>query len=147
MEPDTASKPKGGGEKMDELRKVHFAANATIFEEGDTGDAAYVIRLGRVEIRKGTRTDNPMSLGELERGDVVGELALFDDRPRMASAIAMTDVELIRMSKKEFVDRLSTLDPAIKHMVLKMVMRARIMADEFMFQKSGMDWAKWKITS
>jgi CRP-like cAMP-binding protein len=134
-------------EKMAELRKVVLAANSIIFEEGDVGDAAYVIRSGSVEIRKGTRSDNPVSLGELERGDVVGELALFDDRPRMATAIASSEVELIRMSKEEFVERLSTLDPAIKHMVLKMVMRARLMADELTSRKSGEDWAKWKITS
>ena len=105
------------------LKKISFAANATIFEEGDVADAAYIIRAGRVEIRKGIRSSDPIRLAELEKGETLGEMALFDDRPRMATAIALTDVELIRMSREEFLDRMTTLDPAISHMVLAMVTR------------------------
>ncbi len=126
------------------LKETHFAANSTIFDEGEKGDSAYIIRSGKVEILKGIKSSNPVSLAELGKGDVLGEMALFDDRPRMASAIALTDVELIKMSGEEFRARLSTMDPAIKSMVLTMVARVRSMADEFMQGKAEIEWAKLK---
>ena len=126
------------------LEETRFAANTTIFEEGEKGDAAYIIRSGRVEIRVGIHGSNPQILAELGKGDVLGELALFDNRPRMASAIALTDVEVIKMSGEEFLERLSTMDPAMKGMVLTMVTRVRKMADEFMRRKAEINWAKWK---
>ena len=124
------------------LKATHFAANSTIFDEGERGDAAYIIRSGKVEIRKGVRSANPVSLAELGKGDMLGEMALFDDRPRMASAIALTDVEVIQMPREDFLERLSTMDPAMKGMVLAMVARVRKMADEFMRRKGAIKWGK-----
>ena len=131
-------------EGFPQLTEKHFVANSTIFEEGEKGDAAYIIRSGKVEIRKGIQSANPQILAELGKGDVLGEMALFDARPRMASAIALTDVKVIQMSKDEFLERLSTMDPTMKGMVLTMVARVRKMADEFMRRKADVNWADWK---
>ena len=124
------------------LKETRYAANSTIFDEGEKGDASYIIRSGKVEIRKGARSANPVSLAELGKGDMFGEMALFDDRPRMASAIALTDVEVIQMPREDFLERLSTIDPTMKGMVLAMVARVRKMADEFMRRKGELKWAK-----
>ena len=126
------------------FKKIKFTSNSVIFNEGDPGDAAYMIRSGRVEIRKGTQSSNPQTLAELGKGDVVGELALFDDRPRMASAICLTDVVAISISRKKFHDLMSTMDPAMEVIVLTMVKRVREMADEFMRRKAAADWINWK---
>jgi len=120
-------------------KKIQFAAHTSIFEEGEKGDAAYIVLSGKVEIRKGIHSSNPQQLAILEKGEMLGEMALCDDRPRMASAIALTEVTLIGMSKEEFRARLSTMDPRMKGMVLSMVARVRKMADEFMRLKSGVD--------
>ena len=128
------------------FKKVHFSAKSVIFEEGDPGDAAYMIRSGRVEIRKGAQSSNPQTLAELEKGNVVGELALFDDRPRMASAVCLTDVVAIRISRDKFRELMSTMDPAMEGIVLTMVKRVREMADEFMRRKAAVDWVHWRKT-
>jgi CRP-like cAMP-binding protein len=141
---------KGADRRNDnssEFKTVHFTVNATIFDEGDPGDAAYLIHSGRVEIRKGVHGGNPFRLAELEKGDVLGELALFDNRPRMASAVALTDVTAIRMSREEFLERLATMDPAMKGIVLTMVTRVRKMADEFMRRKAKIEWSNWNKPS
>ena len=78
------------------------------------------------------------------KGDGLGELPLFDGRPRMAGAIALTKVKAIRISREEFLDRLATMDPSMKGIVLTMVSRVRKMADEFMRRKSEIEWAKLK---
>ena len=126
------------------FKKVEFSANSIIFNEGDPGDAAYMIRSGRVEIRKGARTSNPQTLAEVGKGDVVGELALFDERPRMASAVCLTDVVAIRISRDKFHQLMSTMDPAMEGIVLTMVKRVRDMADEFMRRKTDVVWVNWK---
>ena len=93
--------------------EMTFAEGSAIFEEGDEGDAAYPIHDGRVEIRKGTRSSGPQKLAVLRKGDGLGKLALFDGRPRMAGAIALTEVKAIRISGEEFLVRLATMDPSM----------------------------------
>ena len=146
-------RPAGGRERImksqdqaadSALKKVSFTANSVVLEEGDAGDALYLISSGRVEIRKGAQSSHPQTLAELGKGDVVGELALFDDRPRMASAVCMTEVEVIRISRDKFHELMSTMDPAMEGIVLTMVNRVREMADEFMRRKADVDWANWK---
>lgn len=124
-----------------------FGEHGIIFEEGDDGDAAYLITKGRVEIRKGTRTGSPVSLAILSRGDIFGELALFDDRPRMAQALAVSDVEVVTIARDEFLGRIHDMDPVIKNMILYMIQRMRSMADEFMTKKTEAGWSNWKKIS
>ena len=126
------------------FKKIDFSAHSVIFNEGEAGDAAYMIRSGRVEIRKGAQSSNPQTLAELTKGDVLGELALFDDRPRMASAVCLTDVVAICISRKKFHQLMSTIDPALEGIALTMVKRVREMADEFMRRKAGVDWVNWR---
>ena len=126
------------------LKKVSFPANTVIFEEGDAGDALYLICSGRVEVRKGAQSSNPQTLAEVIKGDVLGELALFAARPRMASAICLTAVVAIRISREEFHERMSTMDPAMEGIVMILVKRVREMADEFMRRKAAVDWVNWR---
>lgn len=123
--------------------KVRFRENVSVFDEGDEGDAAYLILSGKVEIRKGVRTSSPQKLAELGKGDAFGEMALFDDSPRMAQAITRSEVELIRISRDEFLRRLQSIDPIMRTTVLYMVKRVRDMANEFMRRK-GINWEEWR---
>ena len=69
-----------------------------IFQEGDKADGLLVIKRGQVRIRLGNRT-----LAELSANSIFGEMALIDDAPRSATAVAMTDVELVPISEKQFL--------------------------------------------
>lgn len=97
---------------------------------------------GKVEIRKGVRSKHPKVLGVLGRGDIFGELALFDDSLRSAEAWAKTSVEAIRISRKEFLTRLDTTDAVMRAIVLYMVKRVRTASDSLAEQDEP-DWAKW----
>lgn len=126
------------------FENVQFPQNGCIFDEGDHGDAAYLIVSGKVEIRKGVKTSNPHLLATLGKGDVFGEMALFDDSPRMAQAVAISNVEAIRIARSEFLTRLETVDPVMRTTILYMVQRVRDMADDFMRRKGGAQWNKWR---
>jgi CRP/FNR family transcriptional regulator, cyclic AMP receptor protein len=69
-----------------------------IFQEGDKADGLFVIKSGHVGIRLGNRT-----LAELSTNSIFGEMALIDDAPRSATAVAVTDVELVPISEKQFL--------------------------------------------
>lgn len=116
-----------------ERRMIH--THTTIFGEGQPGDNAYLIVTGKVEIRKGTLSEYPQVVATLGPGDVVGEMALFDDRPRMAEAIAVADTEVIVIAREEFQRRLEEMNPVMRRILHLMVGRVRSMTDEFMKRK------------
>ena len=77
-----------------------------VFDEGDEGQALYVILSGRVAI---VRQDNPQTpLAILEPGQFFGELALLDDSPRMAQARAEENCVLSVLFRGEFTGLLET---------------------------------------
>ena len=67
----------------------NFTKGKTIFQEGDRGDEFFVVMRGQVEIRSGDR-----HFETLGPDGIFGEMALIDDGPRSATAIALTDVTL-----------------------------------------------------
>ena len=75
-----------------------FKAGNTIFREGDEANELFVIKSGKVRIQIGNRT-----LTELEPDSIFGEMALIDNEPRSATAIAVTDVELVPVGEKQFL--------------------------------------------
>jgi CRP-like cAMP-binding protein len=73
-------------------------AGSVIFREGDEAHELFVIKSGQVRIQIGNRT-----ITELSPDSVFGEMALIDDEPRSATAVAITDVELVAVSEKQFL--------------------------------------------
>jgi len=130
LDPQKSSQPSETG-----FETLRYGENKVVFEEGEPGDAAYLIIRGRVEIRKGTRSSNPQTLAMLSKNDIFGEMALFDESARMAEAITRTPVELVSINREEFNRRLETIDPVIRTISLYLVKRVRHMATEFMKRK------------
>jgi CRP/FNR family cyclic AMP-dependent transcriptional regulator len=73
-------------------------AGGTIFREGDEAQELFVIKSGQVRIQIGNRT-----ITELSADSIFGEMALIDNEPRSATATAVTDVELVAVSEKQFL--------------------------------------------
>ncbi len=96
-----------------------------IFEEGDPGDALYFILEGQVGVSRtgasGTgKTGSISSLATLGDGDVFGEIALFSQHPRTATARAVTDAELLRLPKASF-DEILANSPKLQAAVGELV--------------------------
>ncbi len=73
-------------------------AGDVVFREGDQARELFVIKSGSVRIQIGNRTTS-----ELGPDSIFGEMALIDNEPRSATAIAITDVELVAVSEKQFL--------------------------------------------
>ena len=67
-----------------------------LFREGDTPDAMYVIKSGMIAITK-TKGSGSIVLAEKKAGEMLGEMAFFDAKPRSAHAVAATEAEVIAL--------------------------------------------------
>jgi CRP-like cAMP-binding protein len=76
---------------------VNFSAGQTIFEAEETGTQMYVISEGEVEIRIGQHI-----LEICGPGSIVGEMALIDQGPRSATAVAKTACKLVAIDQRRF---------------------------------------------
>jgi len=79
-----------------------------IFKEGEVGDTFYMVLEGRIRISKGITGGGEEALAILDKGSYFGEMALIDEFPRSASAIAQTDCQLLLMDKSDFLKLVST---------------------------------------
>ena len=101
----------------------------TLLNEGEVHDDVFLIVKGKVEVRKGLRHDFPYVFGIKGAGDIIGEMAAFDDQPHMASVVALEDTVVTVMTRDEFQRRMNALDPIMRAAILAVVRRAREMAE------------------
>lgn len=118
------------------LNRRTFEANDTIFDTGHPADTVYILGSGAVEIRVGTRGDNPRTLTKIKVGDVFGELALLEGRSHEAAAIALEKSEVLEVPREEFIKRLNASDPVMKTVVNHLVSRLREMTSEIKMRDS-----------
>jgi uncharacterized membrane protein len=85
-----------------EVDQVRYAANETIFNERDKGDALYVVESGSVRIWVMDEDVKPVTLAHLRDGEFFGELAVLDRGERSTSATTVEETELHRLSSDDF---------------------------------------------
>lgn len=105
--------------------RVRLAAGETLITEGTPGDCAYIVLEGELEVLK-TSGDRQVLLNVVRRGEVVGEMALLQNRPRMASVRARTETVLIPVNKKQFNEVLDTCPAVTRAMLETVLSRERI---------------------
>ena len=93
--------------------QVELRAGMALFHAGDPGDTLYLLRSGRVDVR---RPDG--SSRELYPGATIGELALLTGAPRAAAVVARRDSTLIAIDRDGF-ERLAARRPAVVSAVAK----------------------------
>jgi len=88
------------------LVEVRLPAGATIFSQGDRGDALYLVQSGLVDVTAmGTAGRTRLVHGG--PGETLGELSLLTGRPRFATAVAETAVTLLRLDHASFLELLA----------------------------------------
>ena len=81
----------------DLLEEMEYQKGHYVFKKGEEGEAVYIISSGKVSVR-----DDDFIFGYLRDGDVFGEYALIDNKARSASIYAEEQLNLLRLSKKNF---------------------------------------------
>ena len=84
-------------------RPVRVSAGEWLFREGESGDALYIIRAGRMHVLEDA---TGAMIREIGRGDAVGELALLTGEPRAASVRAARTTDLLAVYRDDFEELL-----------------------------------------
>ena len=84
------------------LQAVTFEEGTSLFAEGENDFGWYIILEGVVVILRDSPEGPPHTLAELSSGEAFGEMALIESTPRMASAIAIGEVDVLRLDSAVF---------------------------------------------
>ena len=86
-------------------RKIEaFAKKQTIFAQGDSSDAVFYIRRGKVRLTVVAKSGKEATTGILNEGDFFGEGCLTGQPLRLCSATAMTDCSVMKIDKKSMME-------------------------------------------
>ena len=80
----------------------HLKAGEPLFVAGDAGDGCYRLERGLLKVVITSARGNERIVAIIGPGEVAGELAIIDGRPRSASVFAVRDCELSFISRKDF---------------------------------------------
>ena len=110
-----------------ELRKIrqsldslHVPAGKILVEEGRIGQEYFIIVDGTANV-----TRNGKKVATLGPGSHFGELALLDRRPRSASVVSVTDLDVLVMSQRQFNGLLETVPTIARKMLSALASRLR----------------------
>jgi CRP-like cAMP-binding protein len=101
---------RGGAIVAGRLHHVSLPAGGLLFRQGEHGDAVYFVMTGRLAVHVTRDDGREVRIAEVSPGDMAGELALVSDEPRLASARALRDCALLRLSKNAY-EALLTHEP------------------------------------
>jgi CRP/FNR family cyclic AMP-dependent transcriptional regulator len=79
------------------------AEGETIFRAGDLGDCLYVVGSGEVELSIKDKVGEKVVLASVGTNEIFGELSMLDARPRSATAIALSDTELLMLDREDLL--------------------------------------------
>lgn len=113
--------------KRDELKALRavtqarrFAAGREIFRQGDPGDGVYFVKSGQVEISGVVGANARRVFSQLGPGEIFGEMAVIEHRPRSAAATALKDAELYFIPRDEML-KLIRRSPGLTFNLLKVI--------------------------
>lgn len=104
------------------LERRFIPRDSVVIQEGEYGHQAYLIQSGEMKVYL-TKDNQEVEIARLLPGDILGEMALIFDGPRTASVKAVTDSNLIVISRTMFEDKLKDSDPTIRAIVLMLTRR------------------------
>ena len=84
-----------------------YPKNSMVFAEGEPGNELFIIQKGSVTIAK-IVDNNEVLLAVLKAGDIFGEMALLEAKPRVASAVAYEDCQLMAINRANFEQMIRT---------------------------------------
>lgn len=90
------------------LRWIEIAGSETLMHQGEQGDSMYLIVSGRLRAYVRAADGSERMVGEMARGQTVGEMSLYTGEPRAATVVAVRDSVLVRLAKSEFVPLLES---------------------------------------
>jgi EAL domain-containing protein (putative c-di-GMP-specific phosphodiesterase class I) len=110
----------------DHMGPVTYLPGSVILQEGERGNCAFLIESGQVRVSKRIG-DVERDIAVLGSGELIGEMAPIDSQARSATATALTQVEVVPISRANLEELLEKCDPLLNLMLRAMFNRLRDM--------------------
>lgn len=110
-----------------EILKEVYNAGDFIFFEGDIDYHFYIIESGSIQIFSKSKSGQRIDIARVDEGESFGEFAMLDKQPRSASAQAITDCTLIKVSQVGYEQLISELPVWASSMLKSFTKRLRDM--------------------
>ncbi len=91
------------------ITHVDFKTHDLIFSEGEVGFHFFIVESGRVQIFTKNTSGTRVNIATVEKGESFGEFALLDKKPRSASARALEDCKIAKISPEGYEELLAEL--------------------------------------
>lgn len=128
--------------KSNHDKSIHhrnFAAKGTVvIAQGEVGNTAFLIQSGNVRVYA-ENADKITELATLGPGQIFGDMALFGDEPRTASIEALTDCNLIVISREMMDQKMKKSDPTIRAILPMLIARVKDSNNVLMGKKETLD--------
>jgi CRP/FNR family cyclic AMP-dependent transcriptional regulator len=111
--------------------EVKLKPGEVLFQAGEPGDSLFVVREGEVELYIKDNVGQKIVLNNAGAGDMFGELSMLDSGPRTATAVAVTDSELLLLDREDLILLFQQRPNAALHMLAAMSAMTR-KADELL---------------
>ncbi len=103
--------------------------NGVLFREGDDADGFYAVEAGGLKATRLSPDGNEQLIALFSDGEVIGEMAIFDEFPRSATITALKQTTLIFCSRDAFFDFANENPMIYRHMLSVMAGRLRATND------------------
>jgi CRP/FNR family cyclic AMP-dependent transcriptional regulator len=136
-----------------------IAAGTVLFQAGEPGESLFVVRSGEIELSIKDNLGQKITLTNVTTGEIFGELALLEDKPRTATAVAHADSELIELEREHLLlvfkknpEAALRMLGAMGHMTRKAddLLRSRVaknvneeVAEQLTLVQRMSDWLAW----
>ena len=100
--------------------QMHCPPGTVLFKENGSADALYVVLEGRIRLTRGNR-----EIFAAGPGETLGNWALFDDQPSVATATCSENAALLKIEREDFFDLLADHADMTQKMFKALVKRVR----------------------
>ena len=128
---DQKIREKTGGHSHEKAEKADFAtrsfkAGEIIFKEGDPGEEAYLILSGQVKITRKFKNKR-MTVNQLGKDQIFGEMAIITGEPRSATAQALEATMVFIITEQKLQEYLSQNMAIIKNLIDQLIERMKLL--------------------
>lgn len=110
---------------VDVSSERRVAKGTVIFNKGDPGSSMMAVLTGRVRIFSVSGDGREVTLNTIDAGEVFGEIALLDGKPRSAAAVAQEDCVLMVVERQHFVPLMSRNQKLLERVLTVLTNRLR----------------------
>ncbi len=99
------------------IDELNVPEGHTLFQAGDPGESLFIVRVGEIELFIKDTAGQKIVLTNAGPGDMFGELAMLDSGPRTATALALSDAEVLVLDRDDLVLLFQRKPEAALHML------------------------------